>query len=146
VSTFLEKAIDHENVVTTSVVRLKAATPALTGGATKLFREELTIHAQALWGMIAAYMTITQNRKELFEHTTIMEIVSMFQSLLDTRDIAPEEALALAGAIHAGLRNPQGWDGSIYARYAQMMALLRYGMPEIHEHVVADWQLHQPCA
>ena len=88
-------------------------------------------------------MSISQNYKELFRYTTITEIVSMFQSLLDARDIAPEEALALAGAIHAGLRTPQQ-DGSIYARYARMMALLRYGMPEIHEHVVAGWQLHQP--
>jgi hypothetical protein len=91
-------------------------------------------------------MSVSQNYKELFRHTTITEIVSMFQSLLDARDIAPEEALALAGAIHAGLRNPQGQDGSIYARYARLMALLRYGMPEIHEHVVADWRLHQPGA
>jgi hypothetical protein len=89
-------------------------------------------------------MSISQNYKELFRYATITEIVLMFQSLLDARDIAPEEALALAGAIHAGLRNSQGKAGSMYAIYARMMALLRYRMPEIHEHVVADWQLHHP--
>lgn len=99
------------------------------------------IHAQALWGMIAIDMTITQNRKELFEHTTIMEIVSMFQSLLDMRDIAPQEALALAGAIHAGLRKPQGQDNTAYARYAQAMALLNHHLPDVHRHIVANWRL-----
>ena len=89
-------------------------------------------------------MSISQNYKELFRHSSITEIISLFQSLLDADEIAPDEALALAGAIHAGLRTPQGQDGSLYARYARIMAMLRFGRPEIHEHVVADWQLHQP--
>ena len=67
----------------------------------------------------------------------------MFQSLLDAQDIAPEEALALAGAIHAMLRNPRMQDGSIYAQYARMMALLEHGMPSTSEYVAANWQLHQ---
>ena len=67
----------------------------------------------------------------------------MFQSLLDALDIEPDEALALAGAIHAGLRNPQGLDGAAYARYAQAMALLQHHLPEVHQHVVANWRLPQ---
>jgi len=91
--------------------------------------------------MIKGVMSISQNYKELFRYATITEIVSMFQSLLDARDIAPEEALALAGAIHAGLRKPQGLDSTAYARYAQTMALLNHHMPEVHQHVVANWRL-----
>jgi len=86
-------------------------------------------------------MSISQNYKELFRYTTITEIVSMFQSLLDSRDIAPDEALALAGAIHADLRNLQGSDGSIYARYARTMALMNHHMPHVHQHVVVNWRL-----
>jgi hypothetical protein len=86
-------------------------------------------------------MSTIENSKELFRQTTITEILSMFQSLLDALDIQPEEALALAGAIHAGLRNPQGLDGFAYARYAQAMALLNHHMPEVHQHVVANWRL-----
>ena len=86
-------------------------------------------------------MSDSQNYKELFKYSTINEIVSMFQSLLDARDIAPEEALALAGAIHARLRKPQGLDGTAYAQYAQAMALLNHHLPDVHQHVVASWHL-----
>jgi hypothetical protein len=86
-------------------------------------------------------MPATDNYKELFRQTTILEIISMFQSLLDALDIEPEEALALAGAIHAGLRDPQGLDGPVYARYARAMALMSHHLPEVHEHVVSNWHL-----
>jgi len=86
-------------------------------------------------------MSNTQNYKELFKYASITEIVSMFQSLLDARDIAPEEALALAGAIHAGLRKPRGQNGAAYARFAQAMALLNHHLPDVHQHVVANWRL-----
>jgi len=67
----------------------------------------------------------------------------MFQALLDELDIEPDEALALAGAIHAGLRNPQGLDGSAYARYAQAMALLQHHLPKVYQHIVVNWRLPQ---
>lgn len=86
-------------------------------------------------------MSDSQTYKELFKYATITEIVSMFQALLEAHDIAPEEALALAGAIHAGLRKPQGQNGTMYARYAQAMALLNYRLPDVHRHVVANWRL-----
>jgi hypothetical protein len=88
-------------------------------------------------------MLIHQNYKDLFKHSTITEIISMFQSLLDSRELRPDEALALAGAIHAGLRSPHRLDGTAYARYAQAMALLNHHMPETHQHVVANWRLSQ---
>ena len=88
-------------------------------------------------------MPTSDNYKELFRQTTILENISMLQSLLDALDIEPEEALALAGAIHAELRDPQGLDGPEYARYAQAMALLSHHLPEVHQHVVANWHLPQ---
>ena len=88
-------------------------------------------------------MSTVDNYKELFRQTTILEIISKFQSLLDALDIEPDEALALAGAIHAGLRNPQGLDSTAYARYAQAMALLNHHLPEMYQHVVANWRLPQ---
>lgn len=86
-------------------------------------------------------MSGSQIYKELFRNATVTEIVSMFQSLLDARDIEPQEALALAGAIHAGLRKSQGQDGTAYARYAQAMALLNHHLPGVYHHVVAKWRL-----
>ena len=88
-------------------------------------------------------MSTVDNYKELFRQTTILEIISVFRSLLDELDIEPGEALALAGAIHAGLRNPDGLDGTAYARYAQAMSLLQHHLPEVHQHVVANWRLPQ---
>jgi hypothetical protein len=86
-------------------------------------------------------MSISQNYKELFRYPTITEIVSTFQSLLDSRDIASDEALAFAGVIHANLRSLQGNDGYIYAKYAQAMAFLLHTMPDVYNHVVSNWRL-----
>ena len=88
-------------------------------------------------------MSTVENHKELFRQTTILEIISKFQSLLDALDIEPDEALALAGAIHAGLRNPQRLDGTAYARFTQAMALLNHHLPEMYQHVVTNWRLPQ---
>ncbi len=86
-------------------------------------------------------MSISQSHKELFRYPTIIEIVSTFQSLLESRDIVPDEALAFAGVIHAELRSLQGNDGSIYAKYAQAMAFLLHTMPDVYTHVVGNWHL-----
>lgn len=85
-------------------------------------------------------MSNTEKHKQLFRYATITEIVAMFQSLLEARDVEAGEALALAGAIHAGLRKPQG-PNAPYARYARVMALLNHNLPEVYEHVAANWRL-----
>jgi hypothetical protein len=86
-------------------------------------------------------MLPSQTNKDLFRHTTPSDMLSLLWSMLDSGDIQPQEALALVGAIHAGLRNPGERNGSTYALYARIMALLRHEMPEIHQHVVANWRL-----
>lgn len=78
--------------------------------------------------------------KDLFRHATTSDVLSLFRSLLESRDLQPREALALAGAVHAGLRKPRKRNGSDYAQYARTMALLQYEMPEVHEHVVINWR------
>jgi len=86
-------------------------------------------------------MLLSRTPKELFRQSTTSDLLALFRSLLNSRDIQPQEALALAGAVHAMLRNPQGGDGSVYAQYAQAMALLQHAMPETHEYVVVNWHL-----
>jgi hypothetical protein len=86
-------------------------------------------------------MQSSRTNKDLFRHATPSDLLSLLRVMLDSRDIQPQEALALAGAVHAGLRKPRERDGSAYARYARTMALLRHEMPEVHEHVVANWRL-----
>jgi len=63
--------------------------------------------------------------------------------MLDSYGIKPGEALALSGSIHAELRRVEGRDGSAYASYAQTMALLNHHLPDVLQHVVANWQLPQ---
>lgn len=87
-------------------------------------------------------MSPERSLRELFRPATTSDVLSMFRSLLELRDILPGEALALAGAVHAGLRKPREQDGAVYLGYARAMALLRYALPEIHEHVAANWRLN----
>jgi hypothetical protein len=84
-------------------------------------------------------MVISQNHNDLFRQSTTAEKLAMFQSMLDSHDIQPEEALALLGSIHAELRQPQ--EGAVYAQYAKTMASLLHEMPAVHEHVAANWQI-----
>ncbi len=86
---------------------------------------------------------MAQSYRNLFRIPTITENIALFRSLLDSYEIMPGEALALLGSIHAKLRRGKGQDGSAYARYAQTMALLHHHMPDVHQHVVANWQLPQ---
>lgn len=87
-------------------------------------------------------MLLSEPHKDLFRPAATSDVLTMFQSLLESRDIPPQEALALAGAVHAGLRKPREQSGAVYAGYARAMALLRYALPEIHEHVTANWRLN----
>lgn len=92
--------------------------------------------------MISPAMTISPS-KDLFRQATTSEKLALFQSLLESQDMQPGEALAVLGAIHAELRRPLADQrGSMYARYAQLMQSLLHRMPNIHQHVVANWQLH----
>ena len=93
--------------------------------------------------MILGDMTISRDYNKLFHQSTTAETLTMLQSLVDTRDVQPDEALALLGSVHADLRQSKGKDGSIYARYAQTMESLRHQMPEVHQHVVVNWQIRQ---
>lgn len=85
-------------------------------------------------------MTISPS-KDLFRQATTSEKLALFQSLLESQDIQPGEALAVLGAIHAELRRPPaGVGGFAYARYAQLMQSLLHQRPNVHQHVVAAWR------
>ncbi|MEW6286825.1 MAG: hypothetical protein AB1509_11410 [Chloroflexota bacterium] len=78
--------------------------------------------------------------KALSQPATASDLLSLFQSLLERREMTPQEALALAGAIHAGLRKPQGLNGAAYAQYARAMSLLKHHLPDVHQYIVANWR------
>lgn len=79
--------------------------------------------------------------REFIQPAAVSDMLSLFQALLESREISPPEALALAGAIHAGLRTPQGLNGAAYAQYARAMAFLEHHLPDVYRHIVANWHL-----
>jgi len=87
-------------------------------------------------------MTTPSSLRILFQQATTADWISFFQSLLDTKDLSPDEALALASLIHARLRNPTSHNGTNYAQYARIMAALNHHLPDTFQHVATNWQLN----
>jgi len=87
-------------------------------------------------------MTTPSSLQKLLQQATTADWISFFQSLLDAKDLSPDEALALAGLIHARLRNPVSHKGSNYAQYARIMAALNHYLPDTFQHVSTNWQLN----
>src|SRR6185436_6206302 len=88
-------------------------------------------------------MPISSSHHELFHQSNTADKISLFQSLLQSKDLNADEALALLKSIHTELEQPQGHAPSVYEDYAHMMESLHHAMPEVHQHVVANWQSPQ---
>ncbi len=88
-------------------------------------------------------MTISSNRKDLFRNSTIGDKLNLFQLLLDAKELSADLALALLKIIHDELNNHQKPDRTVFRRYAEMVASLRYHVPELFQQVVEDWKTHQ---
>ena len=86
-------------------------------------------------------MPLSAKHHSLFQQTGLADKFSMFRSLFDSSELTQDEALALLGSIHADLRHLQGKEGSGYAQYAGMMGPFQNGMPDVCQHVIANWKL-----
>jgi hypothetical protein len=86
-------------------------------------------------------MSISSSHQELFRQPSAAEKISFVRSLMETGDLHADVAMALVKSIHAELAQPtHGQDHASYASYARMMASLQHNLPDIHEHVVTNWQ------
>src|ERR1044071_4899209 len=85
-------------------------------------------------------MSISSSHQELFRQPSAAEKISFVRSLMETGDLHADVAMALLKSIHTELTDPQGQDHSSYASYARMMASLQHKMPDVHQHVVENWQ------
>ena len=85
-------------------------------------------------------MSLSQDHSNLFRRSDVTDKLSLLQSLLDSRDLTPVQAIALLNNIRAELETPQTNRSSVYRRYAQVMESLRRAMPEVHEEVVQAWE------
>ncbi len=75
----------------------------------------------------------------LFNQTGPRSMLDYLQSHLAARDLSPEEALAMLGAVHEELNNPSNMDRGLYQKYSEFMESLRTEMPAVHDYVVSAW-------
>ncbi len=85
-------------------------------------------------------MSIYSSHHDLFHQPSTAEKISFVRSLLETGDLNADVAMALLKSIHSELAQPRGKNHSLYASYARMMASLQHEMPDVHQHVVTNWQ------
>lgn len=85
-------------------------------------------------------MSLSQDHNSLFRRSDISDQLSLMQSLLNSKDLTPAEAIALLNIIRVELEAPQPHRSSVYRRYAQVMQSLSREMPDVHEQVVQAWE------
>jgi hypothetical protein len=85
-------------------------------------------------------MSLSQDYNNLFRLPDISDQLRFMQSLLDSKDLTPAEAIALLNIIRVELEAPQPHRSSVYRRYAQVMQSLSREMPDVHEQVVQAWE------
>jgi len=88
-------------------------------------------------------MTSLSSHQDLFQQASAAEKISLVQSLMETGELDANVAMALLKSIHSELAQPQGHDHALYANYARLMASLNHKMPDVHQHVVANWRAPQ---
>ncbi len=89
-------------------------------------------------------MDTSQSRRALFHGSdTASDKLDLFQSLLDSKDLTSDQALALLNIIRPELEKPQRQGRSIYRQYARVMGSLHEQMPEVYEKVLSLWQPKQ---
>ncbi len=88
-------------------------------------------------------MTISSTRKDLFRNSTIGDKLNLFQFLLDARELTADLTLALLKVIHEDLNNHQKPDRTVFRRYAELVASLRYHVPEMFQQALDGWKAPQ---
>ena len=86
---------------------------------------------------------ITSNHKDLFRNSTTDDKLTLFQLLLDKKELTVDLTLALLKIIHRELKSKQNRDRSLYKLYAQAIESLHYHMLDTLQLVVAAWKYNQ---
>ena len=88
-------------------------------------------------------MPISGTYRDLFVHAATPGKLDLFQSLLDTKELTFDEALALLSAVHVELEKPKAHPSSMYMRYAESIEGFHQQMPEVHDQVVDAWRVRR---
>jgi len=89
-------------------------------------------------------MPTSQNYRDLFHPPSTLDKLNFFQSLLDSKELICDLALAFILIIRAELEQPQKQSPSAYRRYSEVITYLCVQMPEVYEQVVDAWQQRRP--
>ena len=81
--------------------------------------------------------------KELLRPTSTADKLNLFQFLFDARELTADLTLALLKVIHEDLNNHQKPDRTVFRRYAELVASLRYHVPEMFQQVLDGWKAPQ---
>jgi hypothetical protein len=85
-------------------------------------------------------MPTPHNYRDLFRHPGTIDKLNFFKSLLDSRELISDLALALIVIIRSELEQPQKQSASAYRRYSDMIICLCTEMPEVYKQVVDTWR------
>jgi hypothetical protein len=86
---------------------------------------------------------IRSKHKDLFRSPTTDDKLTLFQLLLDKKELTVDLTLALLKIIHNELKSDQYRDRSVYKRYAEAIEALRYHMMDMLQQVVDAWKNRQ---
>ena len=89
-------------------------------------------------------MTTSSNYRELFRAASIVEKLTLFQSLLEASELYVDLALALLNAIHKQLSLDPSHESAEYKRYAETIELLRYYRADMLKEVADAWKAENP--
>lgn len=89
-------------------------------------------------------MPTSQNHRDLFRHPSTIDKLNFFQSLLDSKELISDLALAFILIIRAELEQPEKQSPSAYRRYSEVITCLCAKMPDVYEQVVDAWQQRHP--
>jgi hypothetical protein len=83
---------------------------------------------------------IKSNHKDLFRNPTTDDKLTHFKLLLGAKELTVDLTLALLKIIHEELKSDNYRDRSVYKRYAEAIASLRYHMMDTLQQVVEAWK------
>lgn len=84
-------------------------------------------------------MSIPQGRRDLFRNPNTVDKLNFLQTLLESKDLISDLALALINIIRSELEQPQKQNAAAYRRYSQVITSLCTQVPDVYEHVVKAW-------
>ena len=82
---------------------------------------------------------MSANFNDLFHDSGLSGMLDYLSARLSAGDLAPDEALAMLGAVHEGLSSGDVTDRHVYQQYSAIMQTLSSTMPDVHDFVVSEW-------